>query len=275
MIKAEIVADSYGWGYGSNTGRLTTFQLTYPRFIHAELMTHRVFSRNAASSRAIPVKKMIRDLRDNPAGPVYWGTNKPGMQAGEEAIGLRLWLAKKVWTFACYLMIICAWILMKLNIHKQISNRILEPWFHMRTIISATEWENFFNLRRHPDAQPEIKALADEMYRAMQANRFKWKSLKDSEWHLPYISREEKLEHDISTLIKCSVARCCRVSYLNHDGTKPDIKKDIELHDRLIKDGHMSPLEHVARPSNGWSGNFKGWYQYRKDIPGEEVFTNG
>lgn len=273
MIKAEIVTDSYGVNNGPT--RLTTMQLIYPRFIHSELMTHRVFSRNAASSRAIPVKKMIKDLMDNPAGPIYWGSNKPGMQAGLEVSGWRLWLGKKTWTVACYLMIACAWTLMKLGFHKQIANRILEPWFHMRTIISATEWENFFALRRHPDAQPEIKALADAMYKAMRDNKFKWDYLHNTEWHLPYISKEEKAQYGIDTLIKCSVARCCRVSYLNHDGTSPDIAKDLALHDRLIADGHMSPLEHVAIPKHGQNSNFKNWHQYRKDIRNEEVFFSG
>ncbi len=275
MIKAQIIADSYGWGYYNSSGRLTTLELTYPRFIHAELMTHRVFSRNAASSRAIPVKKMIKDLMNDPASPVFWGSNRPGMQAGEELTGWRLWLCKKLWVFACYLMIAIAWCFMKLGLHKQVANRILEPWFQMRTIVSATEWENFFALRRHPDAQPEIKALADAIYEAMRVNKFKWKYLESGGWHLPYVTEDEKLAYDLDTLKKVSVARCCRVSYLNHNGTNPNVVKDVELHDRLIRDGHMSPLEHVATPQQGQSGNFKGWHQYRKDIPNEGVFING
>ena len=80
QMEVKVIADSI-----SESGkRITTFQLKYPRFIHSEVMTHRVFSRNASSSRAIPVKKMIEQVRNNPAMPIHWGANQSGMQAKNE-----------------------------------------------------------------------------------------------------------------------------------------------------------------------------------------------
>ncbi len=268
MIEAKIVADSM-----SPSGvRLTTYSIVYPRFVHSELLTHRVFSRNAASSRAIPVKKFMKTLRENPASPVWWGKNQPGMQAKDELTGFRLWMSKRMWIFACYLMLFCAWVFDKLGLHKQIANRILEPWFHMRTIITATEWQNFFALRMHPDAQPEIRALAFAMQKQMDESLPKNLTLK--EWHLPYVTDEERKTLDTATLLKVCTARCCRVSYLNHEG-KVELDKDLKLHARLLADGHMSPFEHAALPledANSWSGNFRGWHQYRKQIPNESIF---
>lgn len=269
MIKAEILLDSCSKG----GKRITTFVLTYPRFIHSELMTHRVFSRNAASSRAIPVKKMIEDIRQEPAMPVFWGRNQSGMQAKEELSGEALDKVKETWIKAGENAIKSAEELIYWGLHKQIANRILEPWFHMRTLVTATEWDNFYALRRHPDAQPEFKALADAMWEAKSKNVPQLKF--GDEWHLPFVKTEElKLPLDI--LKKISVARCCRISYLNLDGSSSDTEKDITLHDNLLKSGHMSPFEHAAVCTNEdetFYGNFKGWKQYRKEIINEENFS--
>lgn len=269
MIKAEILLDSV-----SKSGvRLTTFVLTYPRFIHSEIMTHRVFSRNAASSRAIPVKKMIEDIRKEPAMPVYWGKNQSGMQAKEELDESTKDAAKQIWLDACEGAIANAEKLMALGLHKQIANRILETWFHMRTVVTASEFLNFYGLRRHPDAQPEFKALADCMWNAHEASTPQVKST--GEWHLPFV-RDDEWWMDLDLLKKISVARCCRVSYLNLDGTNPDIEKDINLHTKLVESGHMSPFEHAAccTGDRQYYGNFRGWKQYRKYIPNEDVFGN-
>lgn len=267
MIKAEILLDSVS----QSGSRLTTFILTYPRFIHSELMTHRVFSRNAASSRAIPVKKMIEDIRKEPAMPIYWGKNQSGMQAAEELDSESIEKAKAVWIEACEDAIGHAEKLMAIGLHKQIANRILEPWFHMRTIVTASEWDNFYGLRRHKDAQPEFKALADLMgaAHASHAPVVKFRE----EWHLPFV-RDDEWWMDLDLLKKISVARCCRVSYLNVDGSSPDIEKDINLHKKLVESGHMSPLEHAAMCTNDnvFYGNFKSWKQYRKFVPNEDIF---
>lgn len=246
--------------------RLTTWEITYPRFVHAEFMTHRMFSRNAASSRAIPISKMIEKVKLDPAMPVYWGTNQKGMQAGEELSAELIANAKYDWLIARDAAIKTVQHLTSTyNLHKQIANRLLEPWMFITVIMSTTEIDNFFDLRCLPDAQPEIKKLADMMRVAY--NLSKPTLIKDGNWHLPMILPEE-FELDIEILKKISVARCARVSYLTHDGVR-DYDKDIELCDKLAASGHWSPFEHAAcstfskdRPS----GNFRGWIQYREFV---------
>jgi len=284
-IEAKIIADSI-----SDEGiRLTTFQLRYPRFIHAELMTHRVFSRNASSSRAIPVKKMIEDLRRDPAMPVYWGSNQAGMQAGAELEMHDLLGAKCVWIAAMEDAIAHAETLMGAGLHKQIANRILEPWAHINVVVTATDYANFYALRRHADAQPEIKVLADAMWEASKASSPD--PLKSGDWHLPYIEGDDWYK-EIDVLKKVSVARCARVSYLTHDGRQTSIEEDVALYEKLVvsRPLHASPAEHQATPDiyftgkeltqfpepEGWEhselhGNFTGWIQYRKTLENEFI----
>lgn len=293
-ITAQIITDSI-----SPAGkRLTTMQLRYPRFIHSEFMTHRVFSRNASSSRAIPVKKMIEDLRRDPAMPVFWGSNKPGMQAGEELIDMDLKRVKDVWLAGMEEAIETAEILMASGLHKQIANRILEPWAHINVVVSATEWQNFFALRDHKDAQPEIRALAQEMLAAFAGSTPTL--LQPGMWHLPYIKREDWLAAKnhltlngvlrmeptmgqlVEVLVQVSAARCARVSYLTHDGRVTSVEEDLELFKKLLIDTplHASPAEHGATPDvyvgGAWTspelhGNLVGWKQFRKMLPNEYV----
>ena len=265
IITAKVIEDSIS----QHGVRLTTLQLCYPRFIHAEFMTHRVFSRNASSSRAIPVAKMIEQVRNEPAMPIHWGKNQPGMQANEELTGEELANAKEAWLTAAELAATQASILHKIGAHKQVANRILEPFQYMHVIVTATEWDNFFELRDHPDAQPEIHALAIVMKHAFANSRPV--ILLDGGWHLPYVTRAERAEHghDIELLLKLSAARCARVSYLTHDGQEPSIEKDVALYERLVGGVplHASPIEHQATPLSEpdmWSGNFRGWLQNRK-----------
>lgn len=285
-IEVKIIADSI-----SHMGkRITTFQLKYQRFFHSEVMTHRMLSRNASSSRAIPVAKIISQVWNDPAMPVYWGKNKAGMQAASELTGWRKALAKAVWTGTGKIACVAAWCMMKVGMHKQISNRILEPWQYISVVVTATEWDNFFALRDHKDAQPEFRVLAHEMKEAML-----WSTpteLKAWEWHLPYMSADEirnaEMTGTYSSLPKRSAARCARVSYNKHDGTKPTFDEDMELYDQLMTrpftdkrgntygDGdpiHASPIEHQAYPQPYVtqdpilaSGNFIGWVQFRKLI---------
>lgn len=271
-IEAKVICDSIS---PSNV-RLTTLQLKYPKFIHGEFMTHRVFTRNASSSRAIPVQRIIAMLEEDPAMPVYWGLNQKGMQARQEADFALVQEIEADWLKARDQMIAIAESLMvKYNLHKQLVNRLLEPWTNIYTVVTATEWENFFNLRRHPDAQPEIHALADCVWEAMEASTPQ--PLYYGEWHLPYVLEEEMTKHhgNYKTLVKISTARCARVSYKTHDGFTPKPDEDIGLHDTLRYSGHMSPLEHPATPMRSakrFHGNFRGWKQYRKMISGEAVF---
>ena len=262
-ISAKIIADSI-----SPSGvRITTMQLSYPRFIHSETLTHRMFSRNAASSRAIPIQKMIDQVLLDPAMPVFWGKNEPGMQAQEELEPAKRGDALVEWLNARRSAVAHAERMIELGVHKQIANRLLEPFQEMQTIVTATEWSNFYNLRRHADAQPEMKVLADAMWEAKEASTPIL--LNAGEWHLPYI-----LKGEVGTLDekkKWSVARCARVSFLNHDNQSPDGWKDVKLHDRLLKSGHFSPFEHIATPvcsgypaiDQSMNANLRGWQSYR------------
>ena len=229
--------------------RLTTMELTYPRFIHSEFMTHRVFSRNASSSRAIPVHKMIDMIRETPAEPIHWGKNQSGMQAENAVDPDTEHRAQLVWKHAAIDACKHAEEMVKLGIHKQVANRITEPFAHIKVLVTATEWENFFSLRCHPDAQPEIQELAVQMKRCMSESTPT--ELSYYQWHLPFVTAEEKDHHDLSDLLKASTARCARVSYMNHDGSKPDMNKDAVLYDQLITSRpiHASPTEHQAAPS--------------------------
>lgn len=267
MISAKIIADSVSL----DGARITTFELQYPRFIHGEVMTHRVFSRNAMSSRAIPVAKMLEQIRKDPAMPSYWGANQPGMQAKAELVGRSRDHAIALWRSAANEAANTAEVMQELGLHKQVANRILEPFQWMRTIVTATEWSNFFALRAHPDAQPEFQVLAREMLRGRQESVPELRPLgnRESSWHLPYVSDTERACVADNLLPKLSAARCARVSYLTHDGERPDTRKDMALFDRLVgaEPLHASPIEHQARtaadPAHR-SNNFVGWVQYRQ-----------
>lgn len=263
-FRVSLIADSV-----NPTGvRITTLSLRYPRFIHSEFMTHRVFSRNAASSRAIPVEKMIEQVRNDPAEPIYWGMNKPGMQATEEwdfdgengSFPLQVWraAADRAAEFAGRLHIA--------GLHKQVVNRLLEPWQWMHTVVTATEWDNFFRLRCHPDAQPEFQQLAT-MIREVMENHNPQRIYPGS-WHLPYVSVAERADIPLKEVLLLSVARCARVSYLKHDGTPAAIEEDLKLAKRLLGPQHMSPFEHQAKSTPDavrWSNNFRpGWTQFRE-----------
>lgn len=269
-IIAKVIEDSVA----DNGVRLTTLQLMYPRFIHAEVMTHRVFSRNSSSSRAIPVAKVIEQVRTNPAMPIHWGKNQPGMQANEELQGDERAQAIEAWSAAAILAATQASILNKIGAHKQVANRILEPFQFMHVIVTATEWRNFFELRAHPDAQPEIHELALQMRKAMDARVPR--HLNGGEWHMPYVSWIERTKLDLDVCLKISAARCARVSYLTHDGQTPSVQKDLELYERLVgsKPLHASPIEHQATPmadASYWSNNFRGWLQHRALVEEQET----
>lgn len=277
MYKAEILLDSV-----SPAGaRLTTFEITYPLIVHQELMTHRDFSRNAASSRAIPVKRMIESVVNNPFVPEQFPKNQKGMQASkyyepgtdEYEECKRLWLGARDRAVAGAIALSVG-----MDVHKQISNRLLYSWQWITVVVSATRWSNFFTLRCHPDAQPEIRKIAEMMRDAYEASEPHTRS----DFHCPYTTQEERNrarigELDKADLYKMSVARCARVSYRTHatdteDARVPTIAEDIALADRLIKSGHWSPTEHVAFPAadaKEQSGNFTGWIQYRKYFQGE------
>lgn len=270
MIEAKVIADTV-----SRAGiRLTTLQLIYPRFIHAEMLTHRSFSRNASSSRAVPVAKMIRQVQENPAKPIHWGKNQPGMQAREELHPHHKVLTELAWQFAAHQAASTAEYLTSLGLHKQVANRILEPFQLIHVVVTATDWDNFFKLRCHADAQPEIQALACAMRDAMSES-----VPGQSDAHLPYLSVDE-LETlnkvGFGHLARISAARCARVSYMNHDGSQPDVEKDLALADKLRESQHMSPFEHQAQTlsDDTYCKNFRGWKQFRATIEEQQNGNN-
>lgn len=281
---------------------MTTMEIEYPRFILAELNTHRMLSKNSASSRAIPVKAMHQHIRDNTAGPVYWGVNQPGMKAREALDPSDTAEALMIWAKARDSALDYASQLSDLNLHKQITNRITEPWMLMKTVISGTEWRNFFWLRDHEDAQPEIALLAKRMHEAYEASTPV--GLEAGEWHLPYVNTARHVGTDelhyfdsnwdqitLKDAIFVSASCCAQVSYRKSDDT---LEKARKIYAQLIESepAHASPVEHQATPmsqtnwqrnpefwqegvthlsANGdlWSGNLRGWIQNRKLIAGE------
>lgn len=266
---------------------LWTLQLKYPRFIHSEFMTHRLFSRNASSSRAIPVERMINMVRRQPAHPIHWGKNQPGMQAREESEYADV--AYQLWREAAFNAVGVAERLKEYGLHKQVVNRLLEPFQFINVIVTATEWDNFFKLRMHEDAQPEIYELARAIHVAMVSTQPQ--QLSEGYWHVPYITDEEWEDTGtpLEDLLLASAGRCARVSYMKHDGTSPVLEEDIALAKRLLEAGHMSPFEHQAttcdftgfgqdgvthidREGLVWSGNLCNWIQYRQTC--EVMYAN-
>lgn len=278
--------------------RLTTVVLTLPRIVLAELNTHRVFSRSSASSRAIPVEKMIARVKEDPFYPVYWGKNQKGMQADVELSEDEIASCREIWLEAAGDAIKHAQRLLERGVHKQITNRLLEPFLWHTVIVTSTEWSNWDHLRVDREAQPEIRVAAEAVLQ--HRNQSRSKLLNSAEWHLPFTTSEDPLEY-IDPIVKISVGRSARVSYLNHDG-KRDVADDVALSGRVLKSGHMAPWEHVARPMTRaerelfgkvqwfaqpqgpggfadvtWNcgqrqyfcGNFNGWIQARKMIHGE------
>lgn len=291
-ITAKVVCDSLS----PDGVRITTLEIEYPRFIHGEFMTHRSLSKNSSSSRAIPIQKMLDQIESNMAIPIYWGKNKSGMQAVEEvskfdeAKSVLNWERSFNYTKERVLDMV------DIGLHKQVPNRLTEPFQMMKVVVTGTDWENFFNLRIHPDAQPEICMLAYKMYQAMQES--KPISLKAGEWHLPFVNIgwngsgdmayfNEKFDViGLDDAIKISASCCAQVSYRNTDMS---LEKADKIFNMLIKSDvlHASCFEHLATPIrsqegliNGWdfgithqnkqgqlfSGNLRGWISYRQQL---------
>jgi thymidylate synthase ThyX len=245
--------------------RLTTIEVTLHRFVLAELNTHRVLSRNSASSRAIPTAKQVRRLVEDPALPVEFGTNQRGMQAGEPLTGEAHDAALATWLEARDHAVEAAERLFELGVHKQVVNRILEPFMWHTVIVSGTDWDGFWQQRCSPLAQPEIRVAAEAMRDAYETSQPT--ALPDGGWHTPYV-RDDERDLDVELRKRISAARCARVSYLTHDGRR-DLAADEELYERLITADppHWSPLEHVATPApDPVPGNYRGWRQLRHAV---------
>ncbi len=332
--------------------RLTSVLCRYPRWIHAEGRTHRLLSlgedfdadwcsfeprtpspmedpmlsRNASSSRAIPVRKMIDDVLADPAVPLFWGKNQRGMQGGEECservgLGSTWWPGEKgnwsredAWLGAMHDAIRWARRYDEAGYHKQIVNRLIEPFSHITVVFSATEWSNFFKLRIHADAEPHIRLLAERIREAIDTAPVEF--LQPGEWHLSFVGPDDRrsarawaeanrpprgafpgrgggAKHHSAgvpfhlqaqeNLRKLAVARCASTSYKTVDGFDMTLERAVALHDKLVAADpiHASPCEHVAQADewvraldrSGWNrpeehGNFVGWRQYRRQLPG-------
>ena len=293
-ISAVVIADSIS-KFGQ---RITTLELEFPRYILAEFNTHRAFSRNASSSRAIPTKKLISNSEDKFVQPVRYGKNKPGMQADKENLeGDALKEAMAIWAeMARMTREYCARLSI-LGLHKQWASRPLEWMSTIKVVVTATDFENFFFLRDHPEAQDEIAYLAQAIKVAM--NGSKPKTLRDGQWHLPYVTDDEKTFLTLPQALQVSAARCARTSYKTVHGVTSTVAEDMALFERLVHNlgnnsepFHASPTEHQATPSvvNGvglsvdestkdYTGNFQGWKQFRKYIErgqeaGVDLFEN-
>jgi thymidylate synthase ThyX len=177
--------------------------------------------------------------------------------------------AMRLWMLARDDAVRNARIMADVGLHKQVVNRILEPFTHINVVVTSTDWDNFFELRAHKDAQPEIQSLAlamDKQLRLSVPSKLGWE-----QWHLPYVTQHEKESFREDILKKISTARCARVSYNKHDGERPSVEEDLHLYERLVGERplHASPAEHQAFCRQGTtplrlSGNFRGWVQHRK-----------
>lgn len=280
-ITAKIIA----YSRAPNGQLIVTFEIEYQRFIHGELMTHRLFSRNAASSRAIPVATIIEQVRNNPAMPIHWGANQSGMQAKQELVGLSRERTQALWEDAAISAADFAEEMSLSGAHKQIANRILEPFQWMKTVVTATCFENWFWLRDHEDAQPEIRALAQAMLNELDSQEPA--NLGYNDWHVPYFGEGYWLEGcgiPLADALAISSSCCAQVSFRKLDDT---LDKAKTIYARLVESEpvHASPFEHQAKPmlrnadfrnkgithkdrqGNFWSGNFVGWIQHRQLIP--------
>jgi Thymidylate synthase complementing protein len=298
-ITAKVIADSISEG----GDRITTYELEYPRFIHAEFMTHRLFSRNAASSRAIPVARAIELIKLDTAMPSHWGKNQPGMSAKEECTAkVRGFMSREeAWLLARDQAIGIAEAFADAGYHKQIVNRLLEPFAHIKVVLTTTEDDNFFWLRRHKDAQPEIHSLADTMWTAKTASS-PYKLL-PGDWHTPYYLdghwKQARVNGDpigvtdggnlvddyggtLEDALAISSSCCAQVSYRRLDDS---LEKARDIFQKLVatQPVHASPFEHQATPMSDdmhlgargvthesgadlWSGNFRWWIQHRQLI---------
>lgn len=282
MTYAKVIEDSVS----PEGRRLTTFEVRVHRFVLAELNTHRTLSRNSASSRAIPFRKQVERVLEDPAMPVVWASEKKGMQGGEELDTIAQERAARQWVRASTSAVNHAKKEADLGLHKSLVNRLLEPFMWHTVICTATAWDNFFRQRVSPLAQPEIRVAAEMMLDAYKQSIPE--ELEPGDWHLPYIGAEDwewalrQDEPTVDLLKRVSVARCARVSYLTHEGVR-EPKADLDLYDRLVSADpmHASPLEHVATP-DVWNehqvevegmtltlpkvGNFLGWRQHRIEV---------
>ena len=302
-VTAKIIADSIS----PQGKRITTFELVYPRIVHSEFMTHRLFSRNAASSRAIPVKAMLETIRTDTAKPVSWGKNQAGMQAaGDHDALINGYTPDEWWNLAALSASRFAEDFAEAGYHKQVANRLVEAFSHIKVVLTATSYDNWFWLRDHKDADPTINALAVVMWDALQNSEAI--ELAPGAWHVPYYQNGYWIESELTPgldafgsslddALKISSSCTAQVSYRKNDDS---LEKAQAVFARLVESApvHASPTEHQATPmkkpvwrataeekavfewepgvthmtceGNFGSGNFEGWIQHRQLIPNHD-----
>lgn len=290
-ITAKLVADSIT----EYQVRIRSFECVYPAFFHQDVMTHRRFGRSALSTRALPSREMRRRIRQDMATPTYWGLNQPGMQAENELRGWQRRIAQWAWAMSGHSALLFANIMSQVNSAKQNANMPLWPFMHFKTLITTTDMANFYALRNHAAARPELQTLAKAMYSAEKESTPR--PLAYGQWHLPYILPEEWAAHSIDRLLVISTSRCARLSYDRHTGGRASFEEEQVLFGKLLGSQplHASPAEHQATPDRrttnvvrfnddgnvvnlyrDWDnpqlhGNLVGAIQHRKLLEGEEV----
>lgn len=296
-IRVEVVQHSI-----SESGKeLLTVNVKYGLLVHAEFLRHRTLGRCVKSNRAIPMKTIRKEVLEKPYSPVFIGKNQAGMVADSEMKFKGFW--EGLYKAARYPMCAVHWLADKCGAHKEWANRLLNPWQYVSETITATEWDNLYNLRVHKDAQKDIYEVVKLIHKAQKMS--KPLELKAGEYHVPYVTRKftegvlkyfdnDGTELSVEQAIQASAARCARSSYNNHDKTTANYQNDVVLYNNLIESEpkHASPVEHQATPmsvpvqdyvqdvgsaeegvthedreGNYWSGNLKGWVQYRQLIP--------
>lgn len=279
-ISAEIVADSINL----NGNRLTTMLITFPRIILPEFNTHRMISKNTSSSRAIPFRKKLAEVENNPFIPLSFQKDHKGMQGTEYMdydVAVDLWLNTRDSAVKE------AKALSEAGMTKQLVNRTIEAYTWTTMLVSGTEWENFFALRKHKDAEIHIQELASKMLEAMNDST----PIKiENGWHIPFgdkidlreawdayifiTSKDRTLpvvqtDEELKAWISC--ARAARLSYETFDN-EINYEKDLTLAFNLALSGHWSAFEHTSlthKDMVDFHGNLKGWMQFRKSFQNE------
>jgi hypothetical protein len=273
--QCEVLLDSVS----PSGARLTTMRWKYPLMVHAEGCRHRCQSRAVGSSRAIPTARMIASVVQDCATPVFWGKNQKGMAAAEELTGWRRRLCEGLWRGASYGAVAATWSLTALGLHKQIANRPLTPFLYVTEVVTATDWANFFALRCHPAAQPEMRKIADLAHLLYLTSTPR--TIRLHEWHLPFVTNEEAARLGLENAKKMSAARVARTSYRTHEGKRSTLEEDRTLYTRLVgaQPIHASPTEHLATPlphyakhlPHPYVGNLRGWQSHRYELEGHTI----
>lgn len=257
-MRVKILADSIN----PNSDRITTFLIDIPKPLLGEVARHRVFSLNAASSRAIPIDRVIEQVTDDPWIPIFTKSQR-GMGGKEFTDEEEISHIQAEWLVARDNAVTQAVYLKEMDVAKEIVNRLIEPWQIVPVIITGTTFDNFFNLRCAESAQADLRIIAEEMrkqYGESEPKRVEW-----GDYHIPFSEKDVEeiaTSRELFDELDVSVSKCAAISYSNHTKDEP-IEKHIQRTERLLKMRHLSPFEHQACSRLGEHANLKGWQSYR------------